>query len=109
MDFCLVEQGHTLRLATFIHRINQTVTRGIGASQLVRVEEHGTGPLMQLLLGPGTCPLTVESVIAWVIAENVETLVEVRKCDLSKAQQYHLKLMSHMQAVAALESCLNCH
>ena len=107
VDFHLVEQGHTLRFATFLHRIDQTVTRGIGASQLVRVEEHGTGPLMQLLLGPGTCPLTMESVIARIIAENVEALVELRKRALSKAQQYHIKLMSRMKAVAAMESCLS--
>ena len=108
VDFRLVEQGRTLRFATFLHRINQTVTRGIGASNLVRVEEHGTGPLMRLLLGPGTCPLTMESVIARVIAENVETLVELRKCTLSKAQQYHLELMTRMRVVAAMESHLNC-
>ena len=107
VDFRLVEQGRTLRFATFLHRIDQTVTRGFGASNLVRVEEHGTGPLMQLLLGPGTCPLTVESVIARVIAENVETLVELRKRALSKAQQYHIELMSHMKAVAAMESRLS--
>ena len=59
---------------------------------------------MQLLLGPGTCPLTVELVIAGVIAENVETLVELRKRALSKAQQYHIELMSHMKMVAAMES-----
>ena len=46
VDFRLVEQGHTLRFATFLHRINQTMTQGIGTSQSVRVEEHGTGPLM---------------------------------------------------------------
>ena len=62
---------------------------------------------MQLLLGPGICPLTVESVIARVIAENVETLVEVRKRTLSKAQQYHIELMSRMKAVAAMESRLS--
>ena len=59
---------------------------------------------MQLLLGPGTCSLTVESVIARVIAENVETLVELRKRALSKAQQYHIELMSRMKVVAAMES-----
>ena len=59
---------------------------------------------MQLLLGLGTCPLTVESVIARVIAKNVETLVELRKHALSKAQQYHIELMSHMKVVAAMES-----
>ena len=62
---------------------------------------------MRLFLGPSTCPLTVESVIAWVITENVETLVELRKHALLKAQQYHLKLMACMWAVAAMESCLN--
>ena len=107
VDFRLVEQGHTLRFATFLHRIDQTVTRGISASQSVRVEEHGTGPLMQLLLGPGTCSLTMESVIARVIAKNVEALVELRKRALSKAQQYHIKLISRMKAVAAMESRLS--
>ena len=107
VDFCLVEQGRTLRFATFLHRIDQTVTRGLGTSNSVRVEEHGTGPLMRLLLGPGTCPLTMESVIARVITENVETLVELRRRALSKVQQYHLKLMSRMWAVAAMESRLN--
>ena len=107
VDFRQVEQGRTLRFRTFIHRIDQTVTWGIGTSNSVRVEEHSTGPLMQLLLGPGTCPLTVESVIARVIAENVKTLVEVRRHALLKAQQYHLKLMSRLRAVAALKSRLN--
>ena len=107
VDFHLVEQGRTLRFATFLHRIDQTMTQGLGASNSVRVEEHGTGPLMRLLLGPGTCPLTMESVIAQVITENVETLVELRKHALSKAQQYHLELMTHMRVVAAMESCLN--
>ena len=59
-------------------------------------------------MGLGTCPLTVESVITRVIAENVETLVEVRRHTLSKAEQYHLELMFRLQAVAALESHLNC-
>ena len=107
VDFRLVEQGRTLRFATFLHRIDQTVTRGFGASNSVRAEEHGTGPLMQLLLKPGTCPLTVESVIAWVIAENVEILVELRKRTLSKAQQYHIELLSCMKVVAAMESHLS--
>ena len=108
VDFRQVEQGHTLRFGTFIHRINQTMTRGVGTSQSVRVGEHSAGPLMRLLLGLGTCPLTVESVIARVIAENVETLYEVRRHALLKAQQYHLELMSRLQVVAALESHLNC-
>ena len=107
VDFRLVEQGRTLRFATFLHRIDQTMTRGLGTSNSVRVEEHSTGPLMRLLLKPGTCPLTVESVIARVIAENVETLVELRKHTLSKVQQYHHELMDRMWAVAAMESRLN--
>ena len=107
VDFRQVEWGRTFRFGTFIHRIDQTVTRGIGASQSVREDEHSAGPLLRLLLGPGTCPLTVEVVIAWVIAENVETLHEVRRHTLSKAQQYHLELMSLLQAVAALESHRN--
>ena len=50
--------------------------------------DHGVGD------SPGHC-------------ENVETLVELRKHALSKAQQYHLKLMSRMRVVATLESHLN--
>ena len=49
----------------------------------------------------------MESVIARIITENVETLVKLRKRTLSKAQQYHLKLMSCMWVVATLESRLN--
>ena len=107
VDFRQVEWGHTLRFGAFIHRIEQTVTQGIGTSQSVREDEHSAGPLLQLLLGPGTCPLTVEAVIARVIAENVETLHEMRRHALPKAQQYHIELMSLLQAVAALESCHN--
>ena len=107
VDFRQVEQGRTLRFGTFIYRIDQTMTRGVGTSQSVRVGDHSAGPLMRLLLGPGTCPLTVEVVVARVIAENVETLHEVRRHTLSKAQQYHLELMSRLQVVAALESRLN--
>ena len=83
------------------------MTRGIGTSQSVREDEHSAGPLLWLLLGPGTCPLTMEVVIAWVIAENVETLPEVRRRALLKAQQYHLELKSLLQVVAALESHRN--
>ena len=108
VDFRQVEQGCTLRFGTFIHRIDQTVTQGIGTSNSVREGDHSGGPLMQLLLGPGTCPLTVEAVVTRVITKNVETLHEVRRRALSKAQQYHLELMSHLWAVAALASRLNC-
>ena len=83
------------------------MTRGIGTSQSVREDEHSAGPLLQLLLGPGISPLTVEAVIAWVIAENVETLHEMRRRALRKAQQAHIELMSLLQVVAALESSHN--
>ena len=46
VDFRQVEWGCTLRFGTFIHRIDQTVTRGIGASQSVREDEHSAGPLL---------------------------------------------------------------
>ena len=46
VDFRQVEWGRTLRLGAFVHRINQTVTRGIGASQSVRQDEHSAGPLL---------------------------------------------------------------
>ena len=108
VDFCQVEWGRTLRFGAFIHRIDQSVTRGIGASQSVREDEHSAGPLLQLLLGPGTSPSTAEAVIARVIAENVETLHEMRRRALPKAQQAHIELMSLLQVVAALESRRNC-
>ena len=107
VDFRQVEQGRTLKFVTLIHRIDQTVARGVSGSNLIRVEEHSAGPLLQLLLWLGTCPLTMELVITRVIAENVETLVKLRKRTLLKVQQYHLKLMSCMWVVAALESHLN--
>ena len=107
VDFRQVEWGRTLRFGAFIHRIDQTVTRGVGASQSVREDEHSAGPLLQLLLGPGTCPLTAEVVITQVIAENVETLHWIRWGTLPKAQQYHIELMSLLQSVATLESHCN--
>ena len=107
VDFRQVEWGRTLRFGAFIHRIDQTVTRGIGTSQLVREDEHSAGPLLQLLLGPGTSPLTTEVVITRVIAENVETLHWIRWCTLLKVQQAHIELMSLLQAVATLESRRN--
>ena len=107
VDFCQVEWGCTLRFRAFVHRINQSVTQGIGTSQSVREDEHSAGPLLQLLLGPGTSPLTEEAVIARVIAENMETLHEMRWHALLKVQQAHIELMSLLQAVAALESCRN--
>ena len=56
VDFLLVEQGRTLRFATFLHRIDQTMTRGVGASNSVRVEEHGTGPLCNYSWGRASVP-----------------------------------------------------
>ena len=46
--------------------------------------------------------------VARVIAENMETLHEMRRHALLKVQQAHIELMSLLQAVAALESCHNC-
>ena len=37
VDFRQVEWGRTLRFGAFVHRIDQSVTRGIGASQSVRM------------------------------------------------------------------------
>ena len=108
VDFRQVEWGCTLRFGAFIHRIDQSVTQGKGTSQSVREDEHSAGPLLQLLLGLGTSPLTEEAVIARVIAENVETLHEMRQRALPKVQQAHIELMSLLQAVAALESRCNC-
>ena len=107
VDFRQVEWGRTLRFGAFVHRIDQSVTWGKGTSQSVREDEHSAGPLLQLLLGPGTSPLTKEAVIARVIAENVETLHEMRRRALPKVQQAHIELMSLLQVVAALESCCN--
>ena len=46
VDFRQVEQGRTLRFGTFIHRIDQTVTRRVGTSNSVREGDHSAGPLM---------------------------------------------------------------
>ena len=107
VEFRQVERGCTLRFGAFLHRIDQTVTRGVGTSQSVREDEHSAGPLLQLLLGPGTCPLTAEAVITRVIAENVETLHWIRRGTLMEVQQYHIELMSLLQEVATLESSRN--
>ena len=107
VDFRLVEQGRTLRFATFLHRINQTVTRGVGTSNSVRVERTRYWPPYATTPGAGHLSLDRGVGDSPVIAENVETLAELRRRALSKAQQYHIELMTRMRGVAALESCLN--
>ena len=67
VDFRQVEWGRTLRFGAFLHRIDQSVTQGIGASQSVREDEHSAGLLLQLLLGLGTSPLTTKAMIAGLL------------------------------------------
>ena len=87
IDFHTVEAGYTLRYGSLIHRIDQSSTRGPGASQSVHHDDHEVGPLLKMLLVPGTCPLTAEAVISRVIAENVDTLERLRQETLLKATQ----------------------
>ena len=102
MDFHSVEAGYTLRLGSLLHRIDQSVTRGPGTSQSVHHDEHEVGPLLKMLLVPGTCPLTAEAVMTRVIAENVDTLERLRQETLPKATQAQKDLNSCQRKVARL-------
>ena len=98
IDFRSIEAGYTLRFGAFIHRIDQAR----GASQSVYPDDHKVGPLLTMLLAPGTCPLTSEAVIARVVAENIDTLERLRQETLPLAIQAQKDLHACRREVAQL-------
>ena len=69
-DVRVVERAKTLRIATWLHRLDMAAEGDETASQTLEVTRHGRGPLLDLLLAPRTSSLMFAEVVECVLAEN---------------------------------------
>ena len=69
-DVRVVERAKTLRIATWLHRLDMAAEGDETASQTLEVTWHGRGPLLDLLLAPMMSSLTFAEVVECVLAEN---------------------------------------
>ena len=69
-DMRVVERAKTLRIATWLHRLDMAAEGDETASQTLEVTRHSRGPLLDLLLAPMTSSLTFMEVVECVLAEN---------------------------------------
>ena len=70
-DVRVVERAKTLQIATWLHRLDIAVAEGDQiAPQTLDATRHTKGPLVDLLLAPMTCKLTLTEVVDWVLDEN---------------------------------------
>ena len=67
-DVRVVEKAKTLRIATWLHRLDMAADRDETASQSLVVIRHGWGPLLELLLAPMMSNLTFLEVVPCVLA-----------------------------------------
>ena len=69
-DMRVVERAKTLRIATWLHRLDMAADGDETASQTLEVAQHSRGPLLDLLLAPMMSSLTFTEVVECVLAEN---------------------------------------
>ena len=69
-DVRVVERAKTLRIATWLHRLDMAAEGDETASQTLEAAWHGRGPLLDLLLAPMMSSLTFVEVVECVLAEN---------------------------------------
>ena len=70
-DMRVVERAKTLRIATWLHRLDMAVVEGDQiASQTLEAARHRKDPLVDLLLAPMTGNLTFAEVVDQVLDEN---------------------------------------
>ena len=70
-DVRVVERAKTLRIATWLHRLDMAVVEGDQiASQTLEAAQHRKGPLVDLLLAPMTGNLTFAEVVDQVLDVN---------------------------------------
>ena len=69
-DVRVVDRAKTLRIATWLHRLDMLVEGDGMTSQTLEVERHGRGPLMDLLLAPMMSSLTFVEVVECVLDIN---------------------------------------
>ena len=69
-DVRVVERAKTLRIATWLHRLDMVVEGDEIASQTLEATQHRKGPLLDLLLAPMTGSLTFAEVVDRVLDKN---------------------------------------
>ena len=69
-DVRVVERAKTLRIATWLHRLDMVADGDETASRTLEVTRHDRGPLLDLLLAPMMSNLTFAGVVECVLAEN---------------------------------------
>ena len=83
-DVRVMERVKTLRIATWLHRLDMVADGDGIVSQTMEVAWHGRGSLLELLLGPMTGSLTFAEVVDHVMTKNRHraecSLIDVRGC-----------------------------
>ena len=69
-DVRVVERAKTLRIATWLHRLDMAAEGDEIASQTLEATRHRKGPLLDLLLAPMTGSLTFSEVVDRILDEN---------------------------------------
>ena len=69
-DMRVVERAKTLRIATWLHRLDMAMAGDQIASQTLEPARHRKDPLVDLLLAPMTGTLTFTEVVDRVLDEN---------------------------------------
>ena len=69
-DVRVVDRAKTLWIATWLHHLVMSADGDVMASETLEVNQHGRGPLLELLLGPMTSSLTFVEVVECVLNEN---------------------------------------
>ena len=69
-DVRVMERTKTLRITTWLHRLDMAVEGDQIASQTLEASRHRKGPLVDLLLAPMTGNLTFTEVVDQVLDEN---------------------------------------
>ena len=80
----VIERAKTLRIATWLHRLDMAVEGDQIASQTLEAARHRRGPLVDLFLAPMTGSLTFTEVVDRVLDENwhweESSLAELQGC-----------------------------
>ena len=83
-DVRVVERAKTLRIATWLHRLDMAVEGDEIASQTLEAARHRKGPLLDLLLAPMTGSVTFAEVVGRVLDKNQHreesSLAELHGC-----------------------------
>ena len=88
----VMERAKTLRIATWLHRLDMAVEEVQIASQTLEAARHRRGPLVDLLLAPMTGNLTFAEVVDRVLDENRCR----EECSLAELQGCHTQIRGEL-------------